>query len=51
MFILRIKLIRICVIIFKRLDFLPLSINGEIAKFLENQIKNITEEMIERKYI
>ncbi|MBD7914572.1 hypothetical protein H9660_05390 [Clostridium sp. Sa3CUN1] len=51
MFILRIKLTRIGVIIFKKLNFLPLSIKNKIAEFLENQTKYITKEMIKRKYI
>lgn len=51
MFILRMKLTRIGIVIFKRLNFLPLSIKNKVANFLENQIKDITKEMINRKYI
>lgn len=51
MFILRIKLTRMSVRIFKKLNFLPLFIKNKIAEFLENKIKDITKEMINRKYI
>ncbi|WP_302538239.1 hypothetical protein [Clostridium saudiense] len=51
MFILRIKLIRIGVLIFKKLNFLPPFIKNKIAELLEKQIKDITKEMVKRNYI
>lgn len=51
MFILRIRLIKIGVVIFKKLNFSPRFIKNKIAEFLENQIKYITKEMVKRNYI
>lgn len=51
MFILRIKLTRIGVVILKKLNFLPLFMKNKISEFLENQIRDITKEMVKRNYI